>query len=174
MGGLRTDIVAVCNTGRPALSMVRQRSWRENVAVASACEIWCVRDPAKFAEMKGNVGPGLDDFCDDYTAEFATFAVGTMKAFKVIPRHHHDTIDIALGKMTSIRYVVPSSGVMAISYVLKEVADHADEVLLAGFDHCGWSGHPFDAERSLIDHHIAGGRLKRIASFHLQDADGVA
>ena len=28
-GGLKTDVVAVCNTGRPAYAMIRQRSWRE-------------------------------------------------------------------------------------------------------------------------------------------------
>jgi hypothetical protein len=32
-GGLRTDVVAVCNTGRPAYAMIRQRSWREKVAI---------------------------------------------------------------------------------------------------------------------------------------------
>jgi hypothetical protein len=174
-GGLRTDVVAVCNTGRPALSMVQQRSWREHVAVSSACELWCVRDTEKFAELKGRLGPNLDDFCDDYTAEFLMFAVETGKAFKVIPRVHHDRIDVELRKMTSDHYVVPSSGLMAITYVLDEEAGRGNEILLAGFDHCGWSGHPFDAERLLIERQIdaerllierqiADGRLRRIAA----------
>jgi hypothetical protein len=172
-GGLRTDVVAVCNTGRPAVSMVRQRSWREHVAVAAASELWCVRDAGKFAELKEKLGPDLEDFCDDYTAEFAMFAAGTAKAFKVIPRHHHDRVDIALRKMKSARYVVPSSGLIAITYVLEEVAGLADEILLAGFDHRGWSGHPFETERGLIERHISERRLRRIGAPGLQDADCV-
>lgn len=172
-GGFRTDVVAVCNTGRPALSMVRQRSWTEHTAGASASELWCVRDAGKFKELKERLGPELDDFCDNYTAEFAMFAAKTGKAFRVIPRHHHDRIDVELQSMTSESYIVPSSGLMAIAYVLDQ-AVVGDEVVLAGFDHRGWSGHPFDAERKLIDGFIADGRLRRIAGFHLKRSEYVS
>lgn len=161
-GGIWTDVVGVCNTGRPALSMVRQRSWLENAAVVSATELLCVRDSSKFAELRKNLDPDLNDFCDDYTAEFASFAADTGKAFKTIPRHHHDRIDIEISKITSIKYVVPSSGLMVITYFLEEAAGFGDQILLAGFDHCGWSGHPFDAERLLIEGLIYEGRLQRI------------
>lgn len=163
-GGSRTDVVAVCNTGRPAHGMVRQRSWREMPAVASAAEIWCVRDSGKFAELKASLAPDLDDFCDDYTAEFARFAAETGKIHKVIPRRHHDRIDIELKKIRSEDYIVPSSGLMAIAYVIEEAANPGDGVMLAGFDHQGWSGHPFDAERVLVERYIIDGRIRRLTA----------
>ncbi len=163
-GGLRTDVVAVCNTGRPALAMIRDTSWRERPAVASASAIWCVRDHHKFAELKPKLDAGLEDFCDDYTGEFASFAAETGKAFEVIPRHHHDRIDAELQRIVSGSYIVPSSGLMAVAYVIEEAAMPGDTVILAGFDHKGWSGHPFDAERLLIERFITEGRIQRLAA----------
>ncbi|MBO9100503.1 MULTISPECIES: Urease operon accessory protein [unclassified Rhizobium] len=163
-GGMRTDVVAVCNTGRPALGMIRSASWRELPAVASASAIWCVRDYHKFAELKPKLDPGLEDFCDDYTAEFARFAAMTGKSFEIIPRHHHDRIDVELQRIMSGSYIVPSSGLMALAYVMEEAAGPDDRVILAGFDHKGWNGHPFDAERILVERFIAEGRIRRLAA----------
>jgi hypothetical protein len=164
-GGSRTDVVAVCNTGRPACGMIKQRSWREKTAIGLATAIWCVRDSEKFAELKPQIVaqyPDLDDFCDDYTDEFAHFATETAKAFAVIPRRYHDRIDRELKARIPGNYVVPSSGLIAISYVIGEVAANDDTVLLAGFGHQGWSGHPFAAERELIERYIVKGRLHRL------------
>ncbi|NTF34629.1 glycosyltransferase family 29 protein [Rhizobium skierniewicense] len=164
-GGSRTDVVAVCNTGRPASAMIRQRTWRETAAIAHANAIWCVRDGGKFAELKPGLiaqQSGLDDFCDDYTDEFAHFATETAKVFTVIPRRYHDRVDLELKTRVTSNYVVPSSGMIAVSYVIGEVAVEDDTVLLAGFGHQGWSGHSFRAERDLIDQYIADGLLRRI------------
>jgi len=37
-GGIRTDVVAVCNTGRPAATMIRHNAWRNHPAVKNAAE----------------------------------------------------------------------------------------------------------------------------------------
>jgi hypothetical protein len=52
VGGTKTDIVAVCNTGRPGLSMMTGDSWTSSPAVRNASEIWCVRDIRKFRELQ--------------------------------------------------------------------------------------------------------------------------
>ena len=41
--GGKTDIVAVCNTGRPALAMLGGGRWKASAAVRQASAIWCVR-----------------------------------------------------------------------------------------------------------------------------------
>lgn len=166
-GGLRTDVVAVCNTGRPAPLMIRQLSWRAHPAVSTASAIWCVRDSSKFAELKATLDPALEDFCNDYTAEFVMFARETAKDLTVIPRRHHDRIDGELRAIGSESYVVPSSGLIAIAYIVAELAGPEDSVMLAGFDHQGWSGHPFSAERQLIDRYVLEGRLRRLKSDHM-------
>lgn len=165
VGGSRTDVVAVCNTGRPASAMIRQSAWREKAAIGLATGIWCVRDYEKFAELKPRLAvhyPDLDDFCDDYTSEFAQFATESAKTLTVIPRRYHDQIDQELQARLIGNYVVPSSGLIAISYVIGEVADDDDTVLLAGFSHEGWSGHPFAAERDLVEGYIVKGQLRRL------------
>lgn len=164
--GTRTDIVAVCNTGRPARAMMASPVWKAHPALASASALWCVRDGAKFRELRVKLEeshPELDDFCDDLTADFAGFAAATGKAFTVIPRRIHDRLDLDLARMATAGYVVPSSGLLAIAYVLDEIATPEDCVALAGFDHEGWDGHPFEAERRLVNGLVASGRLARLS-----------
>ncbi|MBY3445062.1 glycosyltransferase family 29 protein [Rhizobium laguerreae] len=162
-GGSRTDAVAVCNTGRPAKAMLGSREWRAHPGVVSAGEIWSVRDPEKFAAMRAPLAvshPELDDFCDDYTAEFSAFCAGTGKTHVVIGKSIHDAVDAAISAFSPAPYVVPSSGMIVIAQVLNTYAEA--EATLAGFGHVGWEWHPFSAERQLVDSYIAAGRLKRL------------
>jgi hypothetical protein len=163
-GGTRTDVVAVCNTGRPARAMLGSADWRTHPAVVSASEIWSVRDPEKFAAMRAPLAvshPDLDDFCDDYTSQFNAFCVDAGKTHVVVEKMIHDAVDEALGVFHPAPYVVPSSGMIVIGEVLDKFPD--DEVTLAGFGHVGWEWHPFAAERQLVDAYVAAGRLTRLA-----------
>ncbi|MGN6582687.1 MAG: Urease operon accessory protein [Rhizobiaceae bacterium] len=164
-GGARTDVVAVCNTGLPAKTMLGSARWRTHPAVAAATEIWSVRDPAKFAEMRPLLAfshPELDDFCDDYTGQFGTFCTATGKTHLVIERTIHEAMDHALLAFEPERYVVPSSGMIVIGSVLERFPGH--DIVLAGFDHSGWEWHPFAAERRLVEHYIAAGRISRVGA----------
>ncbi|MCS3743990.1 hypothetical protein FHX16_006005 [Rhizobium sp. BK661] len=96
-GGRRTDIVAVCNTGRPAAAM---------------------SETSRFAELMPVFAiqyPELNDFCDDYTESFASFATNTGKSFAVIPRRYHDLLDLELRGLMPGAYIVPSSGLITIA-----------------------------------------------------------
>jgi hypothetical protein len=162
-GGSRTDVVAVCNTGRPAKQLLSSQDWRDHPAVEATTEIWGVRDPQKFAEMRAPLAishPELDDFCDDYTSQFKAFCEGAGKKHLVVDRSIHDAVDDALSVYEPAPYVVPSSGVIVIAEVLDKYADA--EVTLAGFGHTGWEWHPFAAEKQLVDSYVAAGRLRRL------------
>ena len=164
-GGGRTDIVTVCNTGRPGKAMTEGSGWACNKSVWLASTIWCIRDPAKFKAMKPDIlrdHPELDDFCDDYTAGFATFARVTGRALKVIPQAVHKAVEAELAAFDPSPYVVPSSGLIVIAHVLANVAAPGDRVSLAGFGHEGWQWHPFAAERRWTEAQIAAGRLARL------------
>lgn len=162
-GGQRTDIVAVCNTGRPAKSMLSSLEWRSKPAVKAATEIWGVRDPRKFAALRDTLAvshPELDDFCDDYTEGFAAFATETGKRHFVVDQTVHDAVDTALREQGAEPYIVPSSGLIVVAEML---ARHpGDDIIIAGFGHTGWSGHPFAAERRLVQSYTEAGRLRRI------------
>lgn len=164
--GSRTDVVAVCNTGRPANEMLDGPEWRDSPAVRAAREIWSVRDPQKFAALRPRLAvshPGLDDFCDDRTEDFSRFAEASKKVHTVIPAHVHEAADAALSAYAPGAYVVPSSGLVALFYVLAEPRFSGSKIMLAGFSHEGWDGHPFAAERRLVTGLAAGGRLKFMA-----------
>jgi len=164
VAGTRTDIVAVCNTGRPAHRMIDGDGWRMHPAVMQADAIWCVRDSSKFGELSVRLAashPELSDFCDDRTEDFQRFAADSGKAFYALPRSCHDRLDRELATLGSHDHIAPSSGLLVIAHILETVAKPGDRVLLVGFNHEGWDGHPFAAERLWVDGHIAAGRLTR-------------
>ncbi len=161
----RTDAVAVCNTGRPGKAMTGDTGWRTLPGVVEASEIWCVRDPEKFAEMRAPLAishPELDDFCDDYTSQFKAFCKEAGKRHVVVEKVIHEAVDEALAAFSPEPYVVPSTGLIAIAQAFRRFP--GADIGLAGFGHAGWDGHPFAAERQLVDGYIAAGRLKRYAA----------
>jgi hypothetical protein len=164
-GGSRTDVVAVCNTGRPARAMLGSAEWRNSPPVAAASEIWSVRDPRKFAALRVPLSqshPELNDFCDDYTDQFTAFCNATGKRHVVIDQSVHESVDEALRPHEPGPYVVPSSGMIVIAQLLLRYPD--DDIAITGFGHTGWDGHPFAAEKRLVDLYISLGRLRRIAN----------
>jgi hypothetical protein len=163
-GGTRTDIVAVCNTGRPARKMLEEPGWKDNPAVIAAGSIWCVRDPGKFAAMRAPLTvthPELDDFCDDYTHGFAAFAGCTGKDFHIVPAATHETLDRELAAFEPAPYVVPSTGLVAIAEFLAHFRQDGDQVFLAGFSHEGWEWHPWEAERRWVAHLAKQGKIEK-------------
>lgn len=164
-GPVRTDIVAVCNTGRPGRAMALGPEWRERPPVRAAREIWCVRDGAAYAAMRPALAlthPELDDFCDDYTDDFARLAAAEGKSLRVIDPAVTAATRDALAAHDPEPYVVPSSGLITLVEVLAHHAGPQDRVMIAGFGHVGWDGHPFAAERRLVEAYIAAGRLTRV------------
>ena len=169
-GGGRTDIVAVCNTGRPGKAMLEGSAWMCNKAVWLASSIWCVRDPAKFRAMREPLlldHPELDDFCDDYTDGFADYARKNAKDFHIIGAATHDRLDRALAAFAPKPYVVPSSGAIVIAEFLAHYRRPGDSLALAGFCHQGWKGHPWDAERQWVDELKKEGKLQRLDFFDM-------
>ena len=161
----RTDVVVVCNTGRPGKKMVEERAWRAHPSVSAAEEIWCVRDPAKFGEMRAPLGvthPELDDFCDDYSEGFRAYCDDAGKRFRIIPRSVHEGLDEALSAFSPAPYVVPSTGLVTIADLIENRMAADDRIALAGFSHQGWDGHPWDAERRYLEPLEARGLIMRI------------
>ncbi len=159
----RTDIVAVCNTGRPAKAMLASENWPSHVAVSSAQEIWCVRDPRKMFSLRRVLAathPELGDFCDDGTVAFQQFCQQRGKHCHVIDESVHDLVDDALFAFGTEPYVVPSSGMIVIAWAMQAFA--GSEISITGFSHEGWELHPFAAERQLINEYVSSGRIGRL------------
>lgn len=164
-GGEKTDVVAVCNTGRPARQMMGSMDWAESRPVRDCHEIWSVRDPAKFRELKPFLAvsrPDLDDFCDDLTANFEAFATSRGKAHRVIGRGVQDAAERSLDQHQPGDYVVASSGMVVLADLVARAADTRDTIEIAGFGHQGWEGHPFAAEQRLVDSWVTQGLLTRL------------
>jgi len=166
-GGGKTDIVAVCNTGRPGKAMTEGAGWACNKSVWLASSIWCVRDPAKFKAIRPAIlrdHPELDDFCDDYTDGFADYARQNGKDFHIIAAATHEALDRTLAEHAPERYVVPSSGAVAIAEFLAHYRKPDDQIFLAGFGHQGWDGHPWEAESAWVDDLIQRSQLARLST----------
>nr|WP_274706766.1 Urease operon accessory protein [Allorhizobium sonneratiae] len=164
VAGCRTDVIALCNTGRPAKALLDSESWRDSAPVKAAQALWMVRDPAKFASLQADIladYPELDDFFDDYTGDFADFCAARGKQHRVLAAAVHEAADHALSEFSPAPYVVPSSGMIVISHMLDQPEHRQDDIVLVGFSHTGWDGHPFAAEERLINRYIAEGRLSR-------------
>ncbi len=158
----RTDVIAVCNTGRPGKRMAEADEWRNLPAVRDTVEIWSARDPALFREMREPLAqtyPELDDFCDDYTDAFDRFCKMSGKQHVVIDRAIHAFADDAISALAPPSYVVPSTGLIAIVETLRRFP--SADIALTGFNHTGWAGHPFSAERQIVDQYVAAGSLTR-------------
>lgn len=173
--GQRTDIVAVCNTGRPAKMMlgtsvpsaphanILPTAWCAHPAVVEAASIWCVRNPALFAALRAPLAithPELDDFCDDATEVFEAFGVAAGKTVRVLDADIQRSLETLLADFSPAPYIVPSSGLVVIADVLRTHPDA--DLAIAGFTHVGWDGHPFAAEARLVDRWVAEGRLRRL------------
>jgi len=164
-GGGRTDIVTVCNTGRPGKAMAEGAGWANNKSVWLAASIWCIRDPAKFKAMEPDillVHPELDDFCDDYTDGFADHARQSGKDFHIVPGATHEALDRDLAAFGPEPYVVPSTGAVAIAEFITHYRKPDDEIFLAGFGHQGWDGHPWMAEKAWVEELVQKGKLRRL------------
>ncbi|TCM58303.1 hypothetical protein C8J36_101203 [Rhizobium sp. PP-F2F-G48] len=175
--GERTDIVAVCNTGRPARMMLgravsadaptglQSSAWADHPAVVGATGLWCVRNPVLFAALRAPLAithPELDDFCDDETEAFEAFARASGKTFRVLDGQTQRFVEQILTGFSPAPYIVPSSGIVVIADVLG--AHPAADIALAGFTHVGWDGHPFAAEAQLVERWVAEGRLRRLGA----------
>jgi hypothetical protein len=152
--GGRTDIVAVCNTGRPGKKMTEDPTWRDIPAVAMASQIWCSRNPEIFAAMRPPLAashPELDDFCDDYTAGYQAICAASGKHLHVFSAATHARLDRELEAFAPTPYVAPSTGLLVIAEFLWNFRQPNDEIALAGFGHQGWEWHPWNAERRFVD-----------------------
>lgn len=165
IGGSRTDIVAVCNTGDPAKTMLSSNVWKNHPCVSQATELWGVRSPQLFARMRKPLldsHPELYDFCDDYTMDFEAFCAESGKSFRIIDETVHRDTDRDFAKSAINSYIVPSSGIIVIRFLLNTAVDA--EIYIAGFSHSGWDGHPFAAEKLVVDSYVSAGLLKRIGT----------
>ncbi|MBS7534536.1 Urease operon accessory protein [Ancylobacter sonchi] len=159
----RTDVVAVCNTGRPARQMSASVAWRRHPAAAAAREIWSVRPPLLFAAARARIvreHPDLTDLCDDYTDAFVAFCHATGKRHLTLDEEAHRAAAAALARLAPGAYVTPSTGLIVIEHLLRHHREA--RIALIGFDHSGWSGHPFAAERRLVDAYVRRGLLSRL------------
>ena len=128
-GGRKTDVVAVCNTGRPAMEMLAGGRWKASETVRQAREIWCVRASEVFAALRAPLAeshPDLDDFCDDHTDGFRTFAVSAIRSATTRLGSTHMRFGMKLGA---------AALALAAGLGLSAAAAQAGEVWIGGYAH---------------------------------------
>jgi Glycosyltransferase family 29 (sialyltransferase) len=154
--GRRTDVVVFVNTGFSGQKLALERDTVDNAAIAAAKEFWFsapadviahefVNNPTNQDAPTYRDHPGdWIDFSDDLQRHRC---VGRPCSF--IESEHFFGAQNLLKAHGAKNGTRPSTGFLAL-YKIRNTL-RPSRVSLYGFQHFGWPGHPWDAEKSAID-----------------------
>jgi hypothetical protein len=146
ISGLKTDAVVFVPTGDSG----RLNASLQNHcgAIDRASQFWISKSPEIIAEQnKEPIPDGEDDgFRRDWTKEIRANHVRERPMLCFDTSIYYDAM-IRLRNSGAKNFLEPSTGLLTILYLRK----HFDlPIVLFGFTHEGWYGHPWEAERKLI------------------------
>lgn len=143
--GYRTDILVLTNTGPPARGFAYGQSPIGSRALASTRKVWFTYSP----ELVATASVGSDpETWTEYSRE-------------IVARHNFEgrwryldpqiywAAQSKLSNLGAAAYSRPSSGMLTLFHIRKHF--RWPRVTLYGFTHEGWPGHPWQAEKSLIE-----------------------
>jgi hypothetical protein len=147
-GGYRTDVLVLTNTGEPAEAFAHNEAAINKNALMSARAFWIARSPELVAaERKRH--PDQAAYWTDYAAEIVRNRVGS-SPWRFFDAKLYWWAQEALKEYGATDAHQPSTGMLALFHI-KTTMWWPCHVTLFGFTHEGWDGHPWQAERALID-----------------------
>jgi hypothetical protein len=149
--GARTDILAITNSGSPPVAMLANPSTTFVSAFESATHVLLPRNRwfSLAKRIKAGRRPTRAHFIDHSTM-ISNYARSRGKSVTMIGVRDNMIIERNLAAMQNEPFIMPSTGAIVASYFVRR-AKPSDRVVLAGFSHSGWSGHPWFAERRLFE-----------------------
>lgn len=160
--GTRLDVLALCNTGVAAVHVMNPRS---NHFIGRAPEIWLSRNPCLYNEMRLHF---RGQMAEQFFEEYSWVVTGPAFKGKVIRAMDYTlgaTLFEKLGKLQGQPFVMPSTGIRLLEELIQSpdlLPQRPSMVYVVGFTHEGWPGHPWAAERALVDQYVAEGRVTRL------------
>lgn len=151
--GTKTDILVLVNTGTPGEELLSRRGVRANPAFKIANEIRLPVCPMRAAKRR-------EDHPErrHLMTEWSHMTKETHFRGKTITTVPGDLVSRLEDKLNS---PVPSTG-MIMAEQLVQTRQPGDVIYLCGFAHSGWDGHPWEAEKALIDSYVEQGFIIRV------------
>ena len=160
--GRKTTVLAFCNTGKSGLFFTQRHILNAIPGFADVKTVWLPRNPAVYAVKKA-VLPFFNHSkrvgMTDHSAEIIHQMGG--REVVIFDAAIHLALETKLRHLGAGPDILPSTGLLAIEYVLERIAAKRDEILLFGFSHQGIRAHDWNCEHSLIDQYVKQGLLCR-------------
>jgi len=155
--GRKIDILCINNTGAPAQRIVDGRMIRSASYYDSISEVWFPRNAEihkKYAQAVEPPSPLIEfvDWTDELIVSNELAAVTTQR----FSGEFYGMVFHKLKNKTPEPFVSPSTGFLAIEYVLSEPRFSEYEIILIGFSFQGWRGHPWKAEHRILQGYASG------------------
>jgi len=134
--GFKTDILCVRNTGGPALCFIANKSVKKYPKFPDLSEVWFPRNGDTFTEYSEKIIES-NELCDVKIRRFS--------------KELNNKVFEKLVVISKSEKIYPSSGFLALSYILETSEFDQYEKYIVGFTFDMWEGHPAKAERILVE-----------------------
>lgn len=148
--GVKTDILFLMNSGKTMQARLSTPDFRRSRFFAGAARIILPYHPSIIARYhpKPNFLSRLKGRRADWTGETLAMCGEAGKEILILSPKFYEESCAELGIARTARdSVFPSSGFLAIRYMLQEFAGKPGEIELYGFSWKGWKRHDWDKER---------------------------
>lgn len=145
--GSRTDILAITNTGPPPIGML-ERTDEKFVAAFDEAR-WILLPRNSLTNLYYSSSPGNAEYFENHDHEIVQAARAADKAILRAGPIESFYLFKKLLTLQDDDFLMPSTGACVVNYFSRR-ALASDHILLAGFQHIGWEGHPWSAEKELF------------------------
>jgi hypothetical protein len=147
--GYRTDVLVLINTGPAGRQLAREGDAINPAALAAARSFWIAKsaDVAAAEFERAHERPTWDGPWD-HASEIVERLIGS-RPWRCLGANTFHAAQKLLLRHGASEAHQPSTGMLVLCHAKQTF--WWPRITLFGFNHEGWSGHPWNAERSLID-----------------------
>lgn len=158
----KTDALCMVNTGPVGKKIVETQFLLNTPVLEKIKEVWFLRDgPVSMAlSAFGRRMPG-----DDYVNHANAIVTANELSTKIIigpDECMYRAAHTLINKSGGHRSHCPSTGFLAMHYIVNTPRFDEYEKFITGFSHTGWTGHPWATEKTITDIWCREGIFKRI------------
>lgn len=156
--GTRADILCINNFGQPAEEWIKYRTYQKLPFIGHIREVWLPRNASLLEHRKTvkdrHFDPSRFRDLGDELIDSNQLQDKTVVRFS---NELNAQVLSELKALSSSQFREPSTGILAISYILSERRFDDYQKVMLGFTFEGWKGHPWSSEKALVEHRIAEG-----------------
>jgi hypothetical protein len=162
--GDRVDILCLVNSWKPGRRHCKSGEVSQLCFIKSLKQVWFYAPPKPFWN---NICAHI--FKDIQALEYREYSKKIIERNGLSDKHIeytqkeiHEALHKKLQANGAAKYSLPSSGMSVIEKIVSGEKYQEYKKYIVGFTYEGWSGHPWAAEKKLIDDYMASGILIRL------------